>query len=80
MARDSLGRPWLGTCGRTGSVVNIELIGSNTMKHKLLRLCAVYAAVIFSTVLVLASVFAADRIEGRVQGGGGPIAKSSVTL
>jgi hypothetical protein len=37
-------------------------------------------AISFAIALISVSVIAADRIEGRVEGGGQPIAKSDVTL
>jgi hypothetical protein len=38
------------------------------------------AALFLTVVLMSVSTSAADRIEGRVEGGGGPIAKADVTL
>jgi hypothetical protein len=48
------------------------------MKKGLFRWLALCAALFATTMLTSAS--ASARIEGRVQGGGGPIAKSTVTL
>jgi hypothetical protein len=50
------------------------------MKQKRFRMLTLCAAVFATTGLGCASGAAADLIEGRVEGGGGPIAKASVTL
>jgi hypothetical protein len=48
------------------------------MKKRLFRWLALCAALFAATLLTAAS--ASARVEGRVQGGGGPIAKATVTL
>jgi hypothetical protein len=50
------------------------------MKQKLFRMLALCAAMFAATGLGSASGAAADLIQGRVEGGGGPIAKATVTL
>src|SRR5271157_2124136 len=50
------------------------------MKQKLFRMVTLCAAMFATTVLGYASGAAADLIQGRVEGGGGPIAKATVTL
>ena len=50
-----------------------------TVKHTILQ--TVKCAALFLTVALMSvSASAADRIEGRVEGGGGAIAKADVTL
>jgi streptogramin lyase len=49
------------------------------MKHTILQTVK-YAALFLTVALMSVSATAADRIEGRVEGGGGPIAKADVTL
>jgi hypothetical protein len=50
------------------------------MKQKLFTVLTLHAALLATVGLGCASAAAAELIEGRVEGGGGPIAKATVTL